>query len=237
MKALHALLAVLLIAAVPACQKAQAQVKPRTQHQKLNLILEKLDLLIAGKPTVVVPPAPVTPITPRPPPSTSTIDYSPYVGMTPQEIMGSFGPFQGRGLPGGWNWNEAFAAGVLNPDANRPPPDPANLQGSTGYDPSGSVLPWNPPGSGRYLRAAGQSFVFYIDTPAGFVGSREVAMAAVPSPFQTQFNTATVTFEGTVISSGGQGAMARTGTMTGGRRYSIGVTLDQPGAFSIQLVQ
>lgn len=169
----RALLVGVLLAATAAIAQPVAKVEPvRTQHQKLDLILQDLAaikaLLSAPRTPPSFPPTtpPATPTpTPKPPPSSSGIDYSRFAGMTPQEIMSPFGPFQGRGLPGGWSWEEAFAAGVLNPDAAPRPPSTGPAPGGANID--APSFDWSD--TGKWLRVIAPASKT-VTVPAGYNG-------------------------------------------------------------------
>ena len=179
----------LAIAALLACAPAWAQLQPRTQHQKLDLILEELAAIKAQlgvKPpvAVVVPvvppgaatPVPVPPPAPTPPP-VSGIDYRPFSDMTPQEIQGAFGPFRGQGLPAGWDWAAAFAAGVINPDAAPRPPQPPGPPPVSGLPFDQPAFDWTHPGSWR--RFIGPSATKVLAVPTGFDGLVGLFVSAV----------------------------------------------------------
>lgn len=85
-----------------------AAAKEPTQHERIEAKLDRVLQLLGERPPVAV-------VTPVPKPPASGINYALCRGLTPQECQGSFGPFQGRGLPAGWDWEAAFAAGLLRP--------------------------------------------------------------------------------------------------------------------------
>lgn len=115
-------------------------------------------------PTVITaPPVVGTP----PPPSSSGINYALYRGMTPQEILSPFGPFHGQGLPAGWNWDAAYAAGVLNPDAAKPPTPPPPAPNFSGQVYDQPAFDWANPGSWRRIVAPGTKT---LPVPPGYKG-------------------------------------------------------------------
>lgn len=156
----RALLLAVLLAVAPAWAAAPSQ------HTRIENKLDQVLQLLGGttKPPVVTP-VPKPPVVVPTPPA-SAIPYALCRGMTPQDCQGSFGPFHGQGLPAGWDWNAAFAAGVINPDAARPPaPPPAPNYTGQAYDQP--AFDWNTPGSWRRVVAPGTK---NLAVPAGYNG-------------------------------------------------------------------
>lgn len=178
---------------------------------------------------VVVVQAPPVPSPPNPgvvyaPPN----PYTPYAGMTPQQVYGHFP----NGLPVWWNWNSAYASGVINPDANVQSPPAENMEPVA----TGTVIPWNEPGQGRYLHTAGQILNLTLTPPAGFSGTKEMSLTATSSPFPTQFSAGNMTVNGVLIATFGATGFAggvRTPALVGGVTYPVVVALNQQGACDI----
>lgn len=209
-----------------------AKVEPvLTQHQKLDRILRDLAEIKAALAVKPPPPGPVV-VAPPPPPTAGGIDYSVCRGLTPQECQGSFGPFQGRGLPVGWDWEAAFAAGVL-----RGPAPPPVVTGPTGAVPSGmpgatiagvptSVLPWNgSTGDGQHVEVRTAARI-WLTVPAGFTGRRQLDVSHIAPGAPDRVRIA---FDGKMLDVPFGGGLVPLPPLEGGRTYPVDVSIEPAG--------